>query len=71
MAGHLEHLDFDAFHRVELPRRMAAGHAPLAARAARRLKPLALRHSEGGAYTCVPRDGTVGVVEGKGGPPRP
>lgn len=47
-------LDFDAYHREELPRRL--GDAPVreAARAAARLGSLAFRLSEGGAWTYVP-----------------
>jgi hypothetical protein len=64
MAGPFEQLDFDAFHRKELPRRLAAGNGALAARATHRLDSLAFRRSEGGAYTYVPGPDGVAVVEG-------
>src|SRR5262249_9799687 len=44
-------IDFDHYHRAELPGLLAAGRGALAARAARSLAPLALRIDAGSAYT--------------------
>jgi hypothetical protein len=61
-------LDFDDFHRRELPRRLAAGHGAIAADDASlaALGGLAFRLKDGGAFSYVPRDGGVEVVEGEG-----
>jgi hypothetical protein len=44
-------LDFERYHREELPALLAAGRETLAARAARGLPALAFRRTEGGAFT--------------------
>jgi hypothetical protein len=59
-----EPLDFDRFHREELPRRLAAGHGALAARGAARLGGLAFRLPDGAAWSYVPREGGIDVVPG-------
>ena len=59
-----EPIDFHAFHRHDLPRRLAAGHGALAARAGRRLGSLAFRTPAGDAYTYVPGEAGVDVVAG-------
>lgn len=65
MAADFPTLDFDDFHRVELPRRLAAGNGAIAAAdELERIGPLAFRLPEGPAFTYVPRDGGVDVVEG-------
>jgi len=56
--------DFDAFHRADLPRRLAAGNGALAARAVARLAPLAFQLPDGRAWTYVPRSGGVEVEPG-------
>jgi hypothetical protein len=61
-----EALDFDAFHRQELPRRLAAGNGALAARGGRHLRSLAFRLPDGSAYTYVPRAETIEVAAGDG-----
>jgi len=58
-------LDFDDFHRSELPRRLAAGNGALAARDdLLRVGPLAFRLPQGAAFTYVPHEGGIDVVEG-------
>ncbi len=58
-------LDFCAFHREELPRRLAAGHGALAARDELiALGGLAFRIPGGEAFTYRPREGGVDVVAG-------
>jgi hypothetical protein len=57
-------LDFDRFHREELPRMLAAGRGALAAPAAARLGGLAFRLPGGAAYSYLPRDGAIDVVAG-------
>jgi hypothetical protein len=60
-------LDFERFHREELPGLLASGRGALAAKAARALAPLAIRLREGGAYTYAPADGGVLVRRGDAG----
>jgi len=57
-------LDFERFHREELPRLLAAGRGALAARGAERLGGLAFRLPGGAAYSYLPRAGGVDVVAG-------
>jgi len=57
-------LDFERYHREELPRQLAAGRAGIAAHALRGLEPLAFRLREGGAYTYLRRGEGVDVVAG-------
>jgi ectoine hydroxylase-related dioxygenase (phytanoyl-CoA dioxygenase family) len=54
---------FHRFHREELPARIAAGNGALAWVDLRHLGTLGLR-TPAGAYTYVPQDGSVAVVEG-------
>ena len=56
-------LDFDHFHRDVLPARLAAGNGALAVADARLVGPLAIR-TTAGAYTYVPTDDTIEIVEG-------
>ena len=56
-------VDFDWFHRQELPARLAAGNGALAASDARKIGPLAIR-TPAGTFTYVPGDETIAVVEG-------
>ena len=65
-----EDLDFQRFHREELPRRIAAGHgakAALAVDRAGRIGSLALRLPTGEAYTYVPGPGTLRIAAGEDG----
>ena len=64
MSTSFEPLDFDAFHRSELPRRLADGRGSMAAKSVRRLGSLAFRRSEGGAYSYVPRASGMDIVPG-------
>lgn len=64
MNSAFETIDFHAFHRDDLPARLAAGNGALAGPAGRRLGSLAFRTPEGGAYTYVPGDDGVEVVAG-------
>jgi hypothetical protein len=57
-------LDFDRFHREELPRRLAAGNGALAARGAGHLRSLAFRLSSGSAYTYRPHEGGIAIEPG-------
>jgi len=58
-------LDFSAFHREELPRRLAAGHGAIAAQDDLvALGGLAFRMPSGETYTYRPRAGGVDVVPG-------
>jgi hypothetical protein len=57
-------LDFDRFHREDLPRRLAAGNGALAARATGRLRSLAFRLTSGESYTYLPRPDGIDVVPG-------
>jgi hypothetical protein len=59
-----ENLDFDDFHRGELPRRLAGGHGSLAAAAVRKLGSLAFRLPGGRAYTYAPVDAGVAIIAG-------
>ncbi len=56
-------LDFDRFHREELPARLAAGNGALAVDDARLIGPLAIR-TPAGAYTYVAGTDTIEIVEG-------
>ena len=67
MSAGFEQLDFDEFHRHELPRRLAAGHAALAAAGLRGRGPLAFRLPDGAAWTYAPRTGGVDVRPGDEG----
>ncbi len=64
MAPTFEDLDFGEFHRVELPRRLAAGNGALAAQGAPRHSSLAFRLKDGGGYTYKPRPGGIDVIAG-------
>lgn len=57
-------LDFDRFHREELPARLAAGNGALAAGDAAKIGPLAIR-TAAGAFTYVPAGDTIEIVEGE------
>lgn len=57
-------IDFDAFHRVDLPSRIAAGNGALAAADLAGVGPLAFRTPDGSAYTYVPAADTVDVIAG-------
>jgi len=56
-------LDFEHFHRSELPGLLAGGRAALAAGEARRRGSLALRIDQS-AYTYQPREGRIEIVRG-------
>lgn len=56
-------IDFDQFHREELPARLAAGNGALAVGDARKIGPLAIR-TPAGTYTYVPASDTIDIVEG-------
>ena len=62
-----EDLDFHAFHRVDLQRRIASGNGPLAAPAVARQGSLAFRLPTGDAYTYSARNGDIVVTPGDGG----
>ena len=56
-------LDFDRFHREELPPRLAAGNGALAATTPRR-SGRSRSEPPAGAFTYVPGDDTIEIVEG-------
>jgi ectoine hydroxylase-related dioxygenase (phytanoyl-CoA dioxygenase family) len=61
-------LDFGAFHREELPRRLAAGHGAIAAQDELvALGGIAFRIPSGEAFTYQPRAGGIDVVAGDAG----
>jgi ectoine hydroxylase-related dioxygenase (phytanoyl-CoA dioxygenase family) len=57
-------LGFEAFHRVHLPRVIAAGHGSLVERDTRERRPFAIRLEGGGAFTYVPANGCVAIEAG-------
>lgn len=67
MADGFPALDFRAFHREELPRRLARGWGRMAAPAARSLGALAFRLPSGEAYAYRPDGDAIRVVEGDAG----
>jgi hypothetical protein len=60
----LRPLDFDEFHRSELPARLAAGNGRLASPVSARLEPIAYALPDGRAYTYVPVGDGVEVRPG-------
>ena len=57
-------LDFERYHREELPALLAAGRDALAAKAARSLPALAFRRTEGGSFTYQASAGGIEVAPG-------
>jgi hypothetical protein len=57
-------IDFDAFHRVDLPARIAGGNGVLAAADIAGVGPIAFRIPDGSAYTYVAAADTVEIVPG-------
>ncbi|MCU1372730.1 MAG: hypothetical protein JWO68_16, partial [Actinomycetia bacterium] len=57
-----ERLDFDEFHRTQVPARLAAGNGKLAAHAVH--EPIAFRLPDGRAWTFVPVEGDIEVRPG-------
>ncbi|MAG31745.1 MAG: hypothetical protein CL908_12730 [Deltaproteobacteria bacterium] len=65
MTQEFETLDFDDFHRAELPQQLSQGRGALAADHAAKLGSLAFRlEGDGAAYTYIPRGGTIEVLQG-------
>ena len=64
MSFRFDLIDFDTFHRVDLPARLAAGNGALAAPDVVGVEPIAFRLRDGRAYTYVPVEGGVEVREG-------
>lgn len=60
-------LDFDRYHRGELPRALANGRGALAARAARGLGALAFRLRDGGAWSYRPSGDRIEIAPGDAG----
>lgn len=60
-------LDFHAFHREELPKRLAGGNGAKALPAARRLGGLAFRLADGSAYSYRPKAAGIAVEAGERG----
>ena len=57
-------LDFDRFHTVELPRRIAAGNGAVASRDLDGVEPLAFRLPDGRAWTYAPQPDGVALTPG-------
>ncbi len=57
-------VDFDTFHRSQLPARIAAGHGHLAAGDIADVAPIAFQLGDGAAYTYQPAGDTVTIVAG-------
>ena len=66
MTGALEFapVDFDDFHLVDLPARVAAGNGRLAARDVATVEPIAFQLLDGRAYTYCPAGDTVTIEPG-------
>jgi ectoine hydroxylase-related dioxygenase (phytanoyl-CoA dioxygenase family) len=64
--SHFDPIDFERYHREEMPGLLAAGRGELAARAAPSLPALALRRREGGAFTYRRAASGIEVVAGDG-----
>src|SRR5438270_8868816 len=58
-------IDFDRFHTVELPERLAAGNGKLAAAHLERCRPIAFRLDDGSAYTYTPTPDGIDVKPGE------
>ena len=58
-------IDFDEFHTVELPERLAAGKGKLAAAHLERCRPIAFRLDDGRAYTYAPTADGIEVSPGE------
>ena len=54
-------IDFDHFHTVDLPQRLAGGNGSLAATALTGVRPLAFRLDDGRAYTYAPAPAPHGI----------
>ncbi len=57
-------VDFERFHRVELPQRLLAGNGALAASALAGIDPMAFEVSDTSAFSYVPLNDTVEIVAG-------
>jgi hypothetical protein len=57
-------IDFDLYHRNDLPAALTSGRTEIAGRAARGLDSLAFRIREGSAYTYHPRPNGIEIVPG-------
>ena len=59
-------IDFDQFHTVELPSRLATDNGRVAAAAVAGLRPLAFRLDDGRAYTYTPQHDRIAIAAGDG-----
>ncbi len=66
MSFRFDPIDFDEFHRVTLPARLAAGNGAIAEPDVREVAPIAFRLPDGRAYTYLPAPGVPGGVPGAG-----
>ena len=57
-------IDFDRFHTVDLPERLAGDNGPMAAAALRGVKPIAFRLDDGRAFTYTPTPDGIAVSSG-------
>ena len=57
-------IDFDRFHTVDLPERLAGGQAQLVAAHSGALRPIAFRLDDGRAYTYTPSEAGFDVTSG-------
>jgi ectoine hydroxylase-related dioxygenase (phytanoyl-CoA dioxygenase family) len=60
-------LDFDQFHTVDLPARLAGGNGALAAASLDGVQPIAFRLTDGRAYTYTPTSDGIAVTAGDDG----
>jgi len=58
-------IDFDRFHAVDLPERLAAGNGGLAAAHLQRCRPIAFRLEDGRAYTYTPMAAGIEITPGE------
>jgi hypothetical protein len=61
-------IDFDRFHTVDLPERLAAGNGKLAAAHLQRCRPIAFRLEDGRAYTYAPTTDGIEITPGEADP---
>ena len=57
-------IDFDRFHLVDLPERLAAGNGALAAADLEGVRPIAFRLDDGRAYTYTPSADGIEITPG-------
>src|SRR5207302_1242095 len=64
MTGRFDPIDFDEFHLVDLPRRLAEGNGKLAVADLTSVKPIAFRLTDGRAYTYTAAADGIDITTG-------